>query len=178
VVERITIAKLCVDTALLLALLWRDGRGRHEQIHLITRLSLLMHAEDDGQRMAERDRREAGQQLRVLRFIPISCELIWRPDNDGIALESQRLRWLQPGPKRLFRKLVPRSVEDTRPDFGRRERHGDVDNSGRRGSEAIRAMWKKQTTVETNGTTPPSTAASLGLTYLLAEANFTRLCRS
>jgi len=49
---------------------------------------------------------------------------------------------------------------------------------GGRGSEAIRAMWKKQTTERMDCTAAPSIGGSLGLTYLSAEANFTCLCRS
>ena len=55
VIERVSITELCVDAALFLALFWRYCRRRHEQIHLITGLSLFMHAEDDRQWMAKRN---------------------------------------------------------------------------------------------------------------------------
>src|SRR5688500_4940567 len=73
--------------------------------------------------MSESNRGQAGQQLCVLRLVPVGGELIGRADDDGIALECQWLGRLQPRPKRLFRKLAARSIEDTRPDFRRRERH-------------------------------------------------------
>src|SRR6478752_2001704 len=49
VVERISLAQLCVNTALLLSLIWRYLRRkwRDEEIHLISRLSLLMNAKYD-----------------------------------------------------------------------------------------------------------------------------------
>jgi hypothetical protein len=96
--------------------------------------------------MAERDRGEAGEELGVLRLVPVGRELIGRAHDDRVPLESERLRRLQPGPKRLFRKLMARAIEDPRPDFSRRERHiGMWITREGRGSEAIRAMWKKQT---------------------------------
>ena len=56
VVERVSFTQLCVDTALLLSLLWRcRRRGCHKEVHLIPRLSLLMNAEDNRQGMTQRD---------------------------------------------------------------------------------------------------------------------------
>ena len=96
--------------------------------------------------MTECDWSQARQKLRVFGLIPVSRELVGRADNDRVPLEGQWLGRLQPRPKRLFRKLVTCSVEYTRPDFGRRERHEMMwITRGRRGSEAIRSMWKKQT---------------------------------
>src|SRR5438270_757736 len=105
-----------------------------------------MDAEDDRQGVPERDRSKAGEELRMLRLIPVRRKLIWRADDDRIALEGQGLSRLKPSPKRLFRKLVARAIEKARPDFCRRERHEGmwITREGR-GSEAIRAMWKKQT---------------------------------
>src|SRR5512132_2468467 len=74
--------------------------------------------------MTQRDRREAGQQLCVLGLIPVRGKLIWGTNDDRVPFEGKRLSRLQPGPKRLFRELVACSVEDARPDFSRRERHG------------------------------------------------------
>src|SRR5687767_1372418 len=73
--------------------------------------------------MSKSNRRQAGQQLCMLRLVPVGGELIGRADDDGIALECQWLGRLQPRSKRLFRKLAARSIEDARPDFRRRERH-------------------------------------------------------
>jgi hypothetical protein len=65
----------------------------------------------------------------MLRLIPICGKLVWRPHNDGVSLQCQWLCRLEPGPKRLFRKLKAGAVKKARPDFGRRERHRcDVDN--------------------------------------------------
>ena len=105
-----------------------------------------MDAEDDRERMAERDRREAGQELRMLRLVPVCRELVRRAHDDRVAFESEGLGGLQPGPKRLFRKLMARAIENPRPNFNRRERHSRLWITWEgRGSEAIRAMWKKQT---------------------------------
>jgi hypothetical protein len=105
-----------------------------------------VNAKDNRQGVTERDRSQARQELGVLRFVPVRSKLVWRPDDDLVAFERERLRWLQPCPERLFRELVTRTVEYSRPDFGRRKRHGsgNVENLEGGGSEAIRAMWKKQ----------------------------------
>jgi hypothetical protein len=43
----------------------------------------------------------------------------------------------------LFRKLRPCSVEDPRPDFGRRERHGVVYNFGEAGQRSYPSRVEK-----------------------------------
>src|SRR6478672_22053 len=69
----------------------------------------------------------------MLRLVPVRRELIWGPDDDRVTFKRERFRRLQPGPKRLFRKLTAGAVENARPYFVRRERHDDVDNSGEAG---------------------------------------------
>src|SRR4051794_7696985 len=84
--------------------------------------------------MAERDRTVVGEELRVLRFVPVGCELVGGTDEQRIAFDGQWLGWFEPGPKRLFRELLPSAVEEAGPDFARGERHsGGVEKSrGRR----------------------------------------------
>jgi hypothetical protein len=53
-----------------------------------------MDSKHNGKRVAERDRCETGEKLSMLRLVPIRSELIWRTDDDRVALESQRLRGL------------------------------------------------------------------------------------
>jgi hypothetical protein len=60
----------------------------------------------------------------VFRFVPVRGELVGGADDDGAPFEGEWLAWLQPGPKRLFRKLESCAIEKAGPDFGRRERHG------------------------------------------------------
>src|SRR5688500_11034066 len=136
--ERVPRTQVCVDAALFLSRFWRRRRWGDEQIHLITSLPFRVDAEDHGQGMSERNGREAGEQLCVLRLVPVGRELIRGADDDRVALERQRFGGLEPGSKRLFRELMARAIEDPGPDFRRRERHGMMwITRGGRGSEAI-----------------------------------------
>ena len=89
VVESVSIAELCVDAALFLSLFCSSLWGwRYEQVHLIPSLPLLVYAENNGKRMPKRDWCQARQELCVFRLIPVSGELVWRPNDDGVAFES------------------------------------------------------------------------------------------
>ena len=93
--------------------------------------------------MAEGNWGKARQEWSVLRLIPIGSELIWRANDNRVALEGEWLGRLEPRAKRLFRELAAGAVEDTRPDFGRRERHSDVDNLGKAGVRSYPSCVEK-----------------------------------
>src|SRR5689334_2612626 len=102
-----------------------------------------MDAEHNRQGMAQSNRSKAAQEGCVLGLVPIRRELIWGPDDDRVALKCERLRRLQPGPKRLFRELTAGAVQNARPYFVRRERHEDVDNSGEGGVRSYPSRVEK-----------------------------------
>src|SRR6478672_757559 len=79
----------------------------------------------------------------MLRLVPVRRELIWGPDDDRVTFKRERFRRLQPGPKRLFRKLAAGAVQNARPYFVRRERHDDVDNSGEAGVRSYPSRVEK-----------------------------------
>ena len=93
--------------------------------------------------MTECDRGEARKERSVLRLVPVRSKLIWGANDDRVALESERFCGLEPSPKRLFRELAAGAVEDTRPDFSRRERHSDVDNLGKAGVRSYPSRVEK-----------------------------------
>src|SRR5258705_2657967 len=121
----------------------------------------------------------------MLRLVPISSKLVGRSDDDGTALQRQRLRRLEPGPKRLFRKLEAGAIKKARPDFGRRERHDGVDNLEGGGAKLFRPCgksnsWPRVVRRVSEATRYPtcSPLASCVLTYLTVSARFTSLYRS
>jgi hypothetical protein len=73
--------------------------------------------------MAQCDRSEPSQKLGVLGLIPVRSELIRRTYEERTSVQRQRLGWLEPSPKRLFRKFLFSAIKQTGPDFARSQGH-------------------------------------------------------
>src|SRR5258708_5718979 len=113
--------------------------------------------------MSDGDRRELGEQWRVLGLVPICRELIWRSDDDGLFVHRNGLRRLKPCFKRLFRQFVPSSVQDSRPDFSRREHSLSeaCGKTGQAGRRRYRRHVEKANALHGGPLYRPSKAASL-----------------
>jgi hypothetical protein len=59
----------------------------------------------------------------VFGFVPIGRKLIGNRNGEFAATELDRLRWFEPGSKRVLRYFAPRAFEQSTPDFVRRKIH-------------------------------------------------------
>src|SRR5207253_7536434 len=100
-----------------------DAGRRDEEIHLGSRLTLLVYPEHHLKRVAEDYWGVAGKQLRMLGVVPVGGELVGNSYDDPAVVEAQRVGRLEPGPERLIRDLLSSEVEQDGPDFGSCQGH-------------------------------------------------------
>ena len=59
----------------------------------------------------------------MLGLVPVSSESIRHPNEEGVALDLQRLGWLEPGSNYLFGQLPAGLIKEAGPDVRRGQRH-------------------------------------------------------
>jgi hypothetical protein len=82
-----------------------------------------MDAKDNIQWVPQRNRSERSEKLTVFRLVPVCSKPIWYAHKEGISLNLQCFRGLEPGTDYLLRKLATCLVEKSCPDIGRGQRH-------------------------------------------------------
>jgi hypothetical protein len=97
--------------------------GSDEKIHLGTLQPLGVHFEHHRDRSAERPLRQAGEERRVLLFVPAHRKFIGYAEDQAIVLERNRFGGLDPGFEIFFGDFAAGVVQDTRPGFLQRQLH-------------------------------------------------------